>query len=333
MKNLEKNIGVDFEYGTLKEVIVGPPNMYMPKKLPAYLKDFLSEDAYQMYEKLAGSTVEKVYPEIHKKQVEQVDAVVELLRSRGVKVHVCEHLTEAEKKFGVNQVDSYQSNTYMRDAMVVIDNNFIETNMFDPGRRRDRFSIRRTLQERLKGSNAKIVAMPEPIIDWDGDSFADGIFLEGGDTFVLGKNILVGNTGNASNTAGIEWLQNYLGEEYNVQEVRLSNNFVHLDCVLSTLRPGLALIVKEAFLDGIPDLIKDWTFVDVSPEDAEKYLATNALVLDNKTVLMSASLGHISKEIRKHNHEVIEMPFDALEWQGGSFRCWHHPLIREVNNN
>ncbi|MDO6765680.1 arginine deiminase family protein [Agarivorans sp. 1_MG-2023] len=322
-------VEVNHEWGALKEVIVGRPYMYMPKELPKYLTDFLSDDALKVYAKMDGKTLEEVYPELFQKQVEQTNNVIQILQERGVKVHVVESLLEHEKAFITNQVDSYQSLNYMRDSMIVIGNHFIETNMFDPGRRRDRFAVRRTIGERIKNSNAKIVAMPEPAVMMDESGFGPGAFLEGGDTFVLGKTILVGNTGNASNKEGIEWLQRYLGEEYDVIEVRLDSNFVHLDCVLCTLRPGLAMIVEEAFLDGIPEVLKGWQFVHVSAEDAEVHLAANALVIDDKTVVMLDTLQHITSEIRATGHEVIEVPFDAINWQGGSFRCWHHPIVRE----
>ncbi|MDO6765679.1 dimethylarginine dimethylaminohydrolase family protein [Agarivorans sp. 1_MG-2023] len=322
-------VEVNHEWGTLKEVLVGRPFVYMPKELPAYMRSWLNDKALAVYDELQGRSIEEVFPELHQKQVTQINNVISVLEENGVKVHQVAEQTQDEHEFLKNQIDSYQSYTYMRDAVVVIGNHFIETNMFDPGRRRDRFAIRRTLGERLNNSNAKIVSMPESPIIVDDNGFGPGPFLEGGDTFVLGKTILVGNSGNASNTAGIEWLQRYLGEEYEVIEVKLDSKFVHLDCVLCTLRPGLAMIVKDAFLDGIPDVLKGWDFINVSAEDAKLHLAANALVINDQTVMMPDSLKHISTEVRAKGHQVIEVPFDAINWQGGSFRCFHHPIVRE----
>ncbi|MGI9643459.1 MAG: dimethylarginine dimethylaminohydrolase family protein [Acidimicrobiia bacterium] len=322
-------IEVNHEWGTLREVVVGRAYMYMPKVRPPYLDSFLSEDAREMYDKMDGKTLEDVYPELHARQVEQIDHVIGVLEERGAIVHQVQPLLPHEHEYLTNQVDSYQSLNYMRDGMIVIGNHFIETNMFDPGRRRDRFAIRRTVGARLLASNAEIVSMPEAPVVGPEEDFGPGPFPEGGDTFVLGDDILVGNTGNASNSAGIEWLARYLGDEYRVQEVRLDNRFVHLDCVLSTLRPGLAMIVEEAFPDGLPGVIADWELIPVSPEDAEVHLATNALVLDDQTVMMPDDLPHINDAIREAGHGVVEVPFDAINWQGGSFRCWHHPLVRE----
>ncbi len=212
---------------------------------------------------------------------------------------------------------------YPRDEVVVIGNNYIETSLQNPGRRSTRWAIRRTISERLERSDAQIVSMLEP------SPSGDGAFLESGDVFLMGRDILVGRSGNGSNTAGTKWLQRYLGEEYRVHQVPLSSNFLHLDCVLCTPRPGLAMICKDAFVDGIPALLKDWEFIDVTTQDAEEKQGCNNLVVDEKTIMVPAELPHLSEALTKAGQEVIEIPFGSMIWQGGSFRCWHHPLVRE----
>ncbi|CAB9510269.1 amidinotransferase [Seminavis robusta] len=111
--------------------------------------------------------------------------------------------------------------------------------------------------------------MPEPpLVE------GQGTFLESDDVFLMGRDILVGRSGNGSNEKGAKWLQRYLGDEYRVHEVPLSPNFLHLDCVMCAPRPGLAMVCREAFVNGLPDIIKDWDIIDVSPEDAEKHQGT-----------------------------------------------------------
>ncbi len=58
--------------------------------------------------------------------------------------------------------------------------------------------------------------------------------------FVLGKDILVGNSGGCSNPEGARWLQHMLGHDYRVQTVKIDPMFPHLDCVLMTPREGVA---------------------------------------------------------------------------------------------
>ena len=86
---------------------------------------------------------------------------------------------------------------------------------------------------------------------------------EAGDVFLLDRDIYVGNSGNAGNTAGISWLRRFLGPDYQVHEAPLSKSFLHMDCVLATPRPGLALVCKAGFTKGIPELLKGWKLIEV----------------------------------------------------------------------
>ena len=105
---------------------------------------------------------------------------------------------------------------------------------------------------------------------------------------MLGPDIYVGVSGNASNTAGVRWLQRYLGRRYRVHEVALTKKFLHLDCCLATPRPGLAIVCREAFVDGLPAFLKDWKLIDVPFEDAKEKLGCNGLVLDDKTIMIAS---------------------------------------------
>jgi N-dimethylarginine dimethylaminohydrolase len=156
-----------------------------------------------------------------------------------------------------------------------------------------------------------------------------GPFIEGGDTFLIGRDIYVGVSGNASNSAGVRWLQQYLGDDYRVHEVKLTKKFLHLDCCLATPREGLAIICKEAFVDGVPSFMKDWQLIELPYVEAKEMLGCNGLILDDKTIMIHTDLPHLSKALRKAGQEVIETPFDAVYQFAGAFRCWHHPLVRE----
>jgi N-dimethylarginine dimethylaminohydrolase len=104
---------------------------------------------------------------------------------------------------------------------------------------------------------------------------------------------------------------------------------LHLDCVLATPRPGLALVCRAGFLDGLPAFLKGWQLVEVSARDAEEKLAANGLVLDERTILVAAELPRLADALSKAGQEVVTTPFSAVYLWGGAFRCWHHPLVRE----
>lgn len=313
---------VNHEWGALKEVIVGSPYFYIPTVFPEYMRPWLSDLAIERFTKTCGGTVQERLPEVWQEQVTQINGAIKALEDRGIKVHQVEMPTEEEVKY-LGYDEYLRLTMYPRDEVVVIGNNYIETALQNPGRRSTRWAIRRTMAERLEKSDAQIVSMLEPSPD------GGGAFLESGDVFLLGKDILVGHSGNGSNDAGVEWLKRYLGDEYRIQQVPLINGFLHLDCVLCTPRPGLAMVCREGLDGDLPDILKDWDIIDVSYEDAEKRQGCNNLVVDEKTIMVPAELPNLCEALTKAGQEVIDIPFSSMIWQGGSFRCWHHPLVRE----
>jgi N-dimethylarginine dimethylaminohydrolase len=324
---------VEHEWDTLREAVVGYPHIRIgdgvPKAVSNYMPAEMVTMAAAMLATNSGKLLAEALPMLHEAAVAQMDAAIEILRKRDVIVHQVLPPTPDEEAFLADL--GYHNNMlyFPRDPIVVIGDTFIETAMFNPARRMERFPIRRTLAERLEG--CRVVALPEPMpVPEDAQGgYGPGPFLEGGDIFVIGKDIYVGHTGNASNRAGIDALQALLGAQYRVHEVRLSSTFLHLDCVLSMPRPGLAIVCREGFLDGLPAFLDDWDLIEISPEDAEEKLATNVLVLDTKTDLVAAESPEVAEALAKAGQEVITTPFSAVFLWGGAFRCWHHPLIRD----
>ena len=259
-------IEVNHEWGTLKEVVVGIPHVYVPKPMPASVENWVPAENWKYYKSMEGKTIEEGDPKHFAKMAKQMDDAIDILKNRGIIVHRPEQLTEVETHYLGEIYPASVLQGWPRDTMIVIGDTFIEPSLFIPLRRRERFGIRRAVEERLYNSNAKIISMPPPVPQPEAEdgTYGPGPFLEGGDTFLIGRDIYVGITGNASNSAGARWLQQYLGEEYRVHEVPLSKKFLHLDCCLATPRPGLALACREAFVGGLPDFLKDWTIIDVS---------------------------------------------------------------------
>ena len=321
-------IQVHHEWGTLKEVVVGYPFLRVPQEIPAAIANYAAESSVQWMNQNKGKRLEEAEPELAALAREQVEAAIAILKERGIIVHQVKPWEPYEEEYLGNLL-SGGVQFFPRDPILVIGNTYIETEPYLPCRRKERFAIRRALADRLDNSDARIVSMPPAAPLGEEENWGPGPFLEGGDVFLLGRDIYVGMTGNASNEAGIRWLQNCLGQEYRVHKVRLSKDFLHLDCVLATPRPGLALIHKEAFLDGLPDFLEGWQLIEVSHQDAEEKLGCNGMVLDEKTVLVARELPHIAEALERAGQEVITTPFDAVYKWSGAFRCWHHPLVRE----
>lgn len=84
----------------------------------------------------------------------------------------------------------------------------------------------------------------------------------------------------------------------------------------------------EGFVDELPESLRNWEYVTVTEEEAQR-LGTNALVLDEKAVVIDERHHRIGEELRARGQEVTEVPFSRVSLYGGTFPCWHHPLRRE----
>jgi N-dimethylarginine dimethylaminohydrolase len=113
-----------------------------------------------------------------------------------------------------------------------------------------------------------------------------------------------------------------------VHPIRLKRGFLHLDVVLSLPRPGLAIVCREAFVDGLPDFLDGCDLIDVPVKDTAR-LACNGLVLDQETFLYAEEHEWLAEELTKNGQKVVTVRYDTVSLWGGSFRCSHHPLVRE----
>jgi N-dimethylarginine dimethylaminohydrolase len=320
-------VGVTSEWGDLKECVYGWPEEFI---IPKFLDDSKAR-AYGDFERFwtsnQGRNVKDADADYAAAVKTQVNAAVDILKSLGVRVQQPTYHTEANLKFP--RGENHGSMTpWMRDPFVTIGNNVIELSPRSLFHRRQRFPIRHILASTMD-RGARYFAQPDAGADDYNEAPGFG-YLEGGDIFVLGKKILVGHSGNCSNAEGGRWLQHALGSEYDVEMVTLDKLFPHLDCVLMTPREGLVVACEEAFVEGLPEHIRDWERIVVSKEDAKRHMACNNLVINDRTVMLPAeeALDNLASELKRRKFEVIRTPYDALGRVGGSFRCAHQPLVR-----
>lgn len=321
-----KEIKVHHEWGRLKEAVVGTAeSLRVPNWSDEY--EFLTPEFQQFVKDNQGKPLGEAAPEMLEQSIAQMDAFAALLESEGVIVHRAKPLTPDEElylavyKAGIQQC-------FTRDPLLVIGNNVIETSMLEFERRKERFGIRRAIHDRLIDSNANWVSMPQAAPVRGAEGHGPGPFLEGGDVLLVGRDIYVGYSGHATNPAGIQWLQRFLGPEYRVHPIRLKRGFLHLDVVLSLPRPGLAIVCRDGFMDGLPDFLDGWDLIDVSVEDTTR-LACNGLVLDKETYIYAEEHEWLGEALAKHGQRVLTVRYDIISQYGGSFRCSHHPLVRE----
>ena len=163
--NKKPEIFVDYEYGDLKEVIVGVPYMIYPDIQVADwvvegLKVLPASEAEKIYARSGKDSIEiGKYAEMEKENAELID----ILEKHGIKVWRAEVLgrERAVQNFGEDFL-RYAGLTqqYTRDPIVVIGENVIENAMGSLDRRCDILGLRRLFLERVQGSNARWVAMP-----------------------------------------------------------------------------------------------------------------------------------------------------------------------------
>ena len=340
----EPSVYVDYEYGDLKEVIVGLPYGMSPSLEAKWFADALKvlpPDEADYARKTAGMLwTEMINPETGKSETrmleEENQAFIGILKSLGVKVYRPTEITVdfIKEHYGADVLLNGFSQDFPRDNMAVIGTNVIEFNLRTPIRKADISGFRNILSEKCSDPAVKWFSMPHT--ELLKPARPDTPFLEGGDVIVLGKTVLVGNTQNpsvGSNEAGCRWLKNILGDQYQVKRVRLVESVLHLDCVLSVPREGLAIICEEAFLDGLPEEIKNWDLIRVSLEDVTR-LAVNGLPVNSQNYVLSYNRHNdnraIQAELEKRGIRVHRVFFGTHNGQGGSLRCATQPLKRKV---
>jgi len=322
--SLPPPISVNHEWGELKEVILGSGRGFVvpPWVEGTIVPDFPDPKVLEYMKKFGGKKLADVDPESSKKIIEQMDHLAKILEDRGIVVHRAERLTPREEKYIV------PGGTFLfpRDPILVIGNNIIETSIRALFRRKERYDVRPIVQKYLDNPEVNYVSIPPAYPEVEDH----GPFLEGGDVLLNGYDIYVGNSGVASNRLAIDWLQNHLGPKYNVHEIKLKPEILHLDCAMSLLKPGLGLLCRECLAGDLPESLEGWDFIDVTRGEAEK-LGANVFILDDKTVITAKEHRRIAEEMRKKGQEVIEIVFDEVSKYGGAFRCAHHPLRRLSN--
>ncbi|MEI7989406.1 MAG: hypothetical protein WCI88_10215, partial [Chloroflexota bacterium] len=341
-----KPIYVDYEYGDLKEVIVGVPfDIYPDIEVATWVKEALKivpeAEAKKLKERSGKTSVEiGKYADMEKENKE----LIAILEKHGVKVWRPEQLTKerVEQNFGQGFVSfAGVSQQYTRDPMLVIGNNVIENAMGSLYRRSDILGLRKLFNERVLGSDARWVAMPG--IDYsmmikNGQFDKTGFpVIEGGDVIVLGKKIFVGTSQNratGSSELGFKWLKSYLEPQgYDVERVRLTEDILHLDVALSVPRPDVIVVSPQAFIDGVPAYFNNFKRIEVSKEDA-RFLAVNGLPINKDNYIMGTNDFFDGKKVKegleKFGIKVYSINFGHHNEDGGSIRCSTQPLYRKL---
>jgi glycine amidinotransferase len=324
-------VRVDYEYGALREVIVGRPEGFrLPILSPAGIAEYaqiLPPAEVDFLIRGQGQLLVEYAPDVAAQLSVQVGQLICILESRGIIVHRPRPLTAAEQLFPGSGV-SGGSLFFMRDPILVVGSRIIDLAMRFDFRRRQRFALREIIESRSAADDVQFLSMPEPVPVAPEQGFGTGAFLEGGDVLLNGKEIYVGVSGHASSAAGARWLQKLVRGDAKVHVVKLAHNILHLDCALSIPRPGLVIACMDSLPEGLPGMLRGWDVIDVTYHEARR-LACNGLILDMDTYVMDRTHARVAELLVRRNVNVITSPFDLPARFGGGLRCTHHPLVRD----
>ena len=320
-------VKVESEWAELKECVYGSPDHWV---LPLIYNDSrlrAQGEFGKFWLKNAGRDMKEASPELFNELSTQIKGAINFLETSGVRVHVAGTISPENRKFPRGE-DHGVSTPWMRDPFVTIGTNVIELAPRSLFHRRQRFAIREILANTMD-RGARYFAQPDGGADEETNATGWG-YLEGGDIFVMGKNILVGHSGGCSNPEGARWLQHVLGSKYLVQTVKIDPMFPHLDCVMMTPREGIVFAAMEALPDGLPNFMKNWDIFEIPKALAKSHMSCNNLVLNDRTVVMPEEdeLDFIAEGLKRRKFEVVRLPYRVPCMVGGSFRCAHQPLIR-----
>lgn len=328
-KRVMKNsiIEVISEFAPLKKVVLAQSEFIFPEKEDGNNDGtFLSEESLDLYDgaDTAGKDYKDVFPERQNEWEKERENLKKILEKHGVEVLLPRLLTEHEREVGK---EYGCCNFFVRDPFFTIGSSIIEGSLRFFHRRNEILPIRDILTSEAYNTEAFYVSIPKPDISESLHSEA-GPFLEGGDILVLNKTIFVGNSGQASNHNGYLWLKSYLSHwGYDVIEVQLRKEVLHLDCALSLVRDGLMIFCEEAFIDGVPPQLKNWDKIKV-PFDDVAYLAINGLPINDSVYILDPQFEYIAKQLEERGVTVERIDFKISRSFGGSFRCSTQPLIR-----
>lgn len=262
-----------------------------------------------------------VFPELANGIAEQNEALVRALQDHGETVYRPRPLTDSEIELSPVGV----SNQYARDPQIVAGKHVVETNLRMMFRCKEHLGHEELLRTRLaEDPEARHVRMPDttPILSGtteEGFLNDSRPFLEGGDTFVIGKDILVGFSSLGSSPAGATWLQRYLQPEgHRVHLVPLTAEWLHLDCMFAVIREGLCMCFLPGLKDGkLPEPIKDWEIIEATAEEAHA-LGCNTICLEPGVVVIGAEHKRAHRGNRKvrsiHRPRALRSTLEAWRW-------------------
>lgn len=152
--------------------------------------------------------------------------------------------------------------------------------------------------------------------------------IEGGDVLVDHQTLWIGMSHRTSKDAAKE-LRAKL-PHFEVNEIPIREDILHLDCAFNILNAETALIYKEGITDKrvLQKLENRYQLIEITDEE-QFYMGTNVLSIGNNQVISLPKNRRINTILKEKGFHVREVPFSEIIKSGGSFRCCSLPLLRQ----
>jgi glycine amidinotransferase len=307
-------VHVASDFDRLRAVVVGRLDNDV---LPVWYPNFEGLDGNEVLGP-PGMTKREYNPAMFERAIEQTEGLCRILEREGVFVYRPELLDSGrEEPVGL-------SAEWPREVFTVYGDRAVVNQPRAPHRRKDWAGCVSVFQ------GAELLRPPKCDASRDNDLVNDPrLFIEGGDVFRLGHDVLITVSYMATSPAGFRWLVDSL-PDFEFWPAYLTEDWEHGDYVFMPVRPGLCVAYVEGFKDGLlPSPVTDWDVVRLTREEADDKFAANGIVLRENTVILPAGNSRVVRALEKRGVDVLEVPFDGpCYWQGG-IDCATNEVWRE----
>lgn len=243
-------------------------------------------------------------PELTEMQ-DQHDALADVLRAEGAEVVYLDEIKD-------NQFKS----VYTRDSSFAIKGGAIVSRMAPRMRQGEEQTVSRTLAN-----------LGMPILR----TITDTGMIEGGSFAWLNSDTAVVGRGIRVNDEAIEQLAEVLNRQgVDLMIVDLPAYSIHIDGWMLMIDKDLCLIdprgLSQTFIDDLSYM--GIRTIEINPDDNSWVI--NGLAVSPGRVIMPEGLSDgTAKELDAHHIEIITVPYDKVQLNGGGIHCSTCPLIRD----
>ncbi len=261
--------------------------------------------SWEDWERLVSKEDFKKHPEsapvTKQKLVAQVASLHNFLKKRGIEVVLAK------------TIDNAVAQVFTRDPGFVIGNSFYISSL------RDSYRV-----DEIKGMEN--VLPKENAIDLRGKS----VIIEGGDIVILSPSSILIGTGQTTNDLGYSRLEIEL-ESSSFQTIhKIKHKALHLDCCLSPLPNGEALVAKHLIypddLKILEAIFNKLIFLDT--KEADIHLASNIFWINEAEVISNRMTPKTNKILESLGYKVHKFDISELVKLWGGARCAIFPLER-----